>query len=152
MLVAAKVLHIVAATVWVGGMFFAYMALRPVAAKLLEPPQRLPLWRETFGKFFPWVWLCVLSLLVTGYGMLIMLFGGFAHAPIYVHLMNGLGILMILLFMHVFFAPYRRMKQALDNNDLPEAGKRLNQIRQIIAVNLLLGMITIVIASGGRFI
>ena len=31
-------LHLLAAVIWVGGMFFAYMALRPVAASLLEPP------------------------------------------------------------------------------------------------------------------
>lgn len=152
MLVAAKTLHVLAAVVWVGGMFFAYMALRPVAARLLEPAQRLPLWRDTFAKFFPWVWLCVASLLVTGYGMLIMLFGGFADAPLYVHLMHALGIVMILLYMHVFFAPYRRMRQALLQNDLPEAGRRLNQIRRIIAVNLTLGIVVIIIASAGRML
>ena len=36
-------LHLVAAVIWVGGMFFAYMALRPAAATVLEPPARLQL-------------------------------------------------------------------------------------------------------------
>ncbi|MEI9804681.1 MAG: hypothetical protein WDN48_09810 [Pseudolabrys sp.] len=48
-------LHILSAVVWVGGMFAAYLCLRP-AAGALEGPQRLALWRAFFAKFFPWVW------------------------------------------------------------------------------------------------
>ena len=33
--------HILGVTVWVGGMFFAYMALRPASVELLETPERL---------------------------------------------------------------------------------------------------------------
>ena len=69
-------LHLLAAVVWVGGMFFAYMALRPVAATLLEPPQRLPLWTQTFMRFFPWVWLAILLLTATGYTIVFAVFGG----------------------------------------------------------------------------
>ncbi|HEC18081.1 MAG TPA: hypothetical protein ENI97_01915 [Gammaproteobacteria bacterium] len=145
-------LHLLASVVWVGGMFFAYMALRPVAASLLEPPQRLPLWSQTFARFFPWVWVSVITLTATGFWMVFSVFDGFASVGSYVHLMAGLGILMMLLFFHVFFAPYRRMKQALANNDLPEAGRRLAQIRVIIGVNLLLGLVVVVIAGAGRYV
>ena len=55
----ALALHILGAVVWVGGMFAAYMCLRPAAGPL-EPPQRLKLWRAFFQKFFPWVWLSIL--------------------------------------------------------------------------------------------
>ena len=145
-------LHLLSVVVWVGGMFFAYMALRPVAARLLEPAQRLPLWAQTFARFFPWVWVAVITLLVTGLWMVKSVFGGFGQVGLHIHLMTGIGMLMILLFMHIFFAPYRRMKQALANNDIPEAGKRLAQIRIIIAINLTLGLIVTVIASGGRYL
>lgn len=147
----AIALHMLAAAIWVGGMFFAYMALRPVAASQFEPPQRLPLWRDVFGKFFPWVWVSVVVLLVSGYWMAFKLFGGFATFPLYVNIMHGLGILMVLLFMHVFFAPYKRMKQAIAAGDLPTAGAKLAQIRMIIGVNLSLGLIVIAVASGGRY-
>lgn len=147
----AIALHMLAAAIWVGGMFFAYMALRPVAASLFEPPQRLALWRDVFGKFFPWVWISVVVLLVSGYWMAFKLFGGFATFPLYVNIMHGLGILMVLLFMHIFFAPYRRMKQAITAGDLPTAGAKLAQIRMIIGVNLSLGLIVIAVASGGRY-
>lgn len=147
----AIALHILAASIWVGGMFFAYVALRPIAASLLEPPQRLPLWQGVFGKFFPWVWTSVILLLGSGYWMAFRLFGGFADLPLYVNIMQGLGILMVLLYMHVYFAPYRRMKQAIAAGDLPTAGAKLAQIRMIIGVNLSLGLIVIAVASAGRY-
>lgn len=144
-------LHLLAAVIWVGGMFFAYVCLRPVAATQLEPPMRLTLWVGTFGKFFPWVWASVILLPLTGYWMLFSLFGGFANAPIYVHLMNGLGIIMILIYLHVFFAPYRRLKQAVLKQDWPTGGQKLGQIRMLVGLNTLLGVITVAIASGGRY-
>ena len=52
MLAIALTLHILSAVIWVGGMFAAYMCLRP-AAGLLETSQRLGLWRRFFQKFFP---------------------------------------------------------------------------------------------------
>lgn len=150
-MVFAITLHLLAAVIWVGGMFFAYMALRPVAASLLDPPQRLPLWAQTFSRFFPWVWVAIITLLVTGLWMIKSVFGGFGQVGLYIHLMAGLGLLMMLLFMHVFFAPYRRMKMALANNDIPEAGRRLAQIRIIIAINLTLGLVVTVIGVAGRY-
>ena len=144
-------LHLLAAVIWVGGMFFAYMALRPVAATLLEPPLRLHLWSKTFARFFPWVWASVFTLIATGLWMVFSVYGGFGKAGLHIHLMTGLGALMILLFAHVFFSPYRRMNQALAATDVPEAGRRLAQIRIIIAINLSLGLIITVIASAGRY-
>ena len=144
-------LHILATVVWVGGMFFAYMALRPVAASLLQPPQRLPLWAQVFDRFFLWVWMAVIILPATGLWMVYSMFGGFENLRLYIHLMTGIGTLMILLFLHVYFSHYRRMKQALAANDLPEAGRRLALIRFIIGFNLLLGLLVTVIASAGRF-
>ena len=44
----ALALHVIAAVIWVGGMLFAHMMLRPVAAAQLEPPQRLTLWVGVF--------------------------------------------------------------------------------------------------------
>jgi len=148
----ANTLHLLSAVIWVGGMIFAYMTLRPVACSLLEPPLRLPLWSQVFARFFPWVWAAVVLLMATGLWMVKSLFGGFADAGPHVHVMAGLGTLMMLIFGHVFFAPYRRMKQALAANDLPEAGRRLAQIRIIIAINLSLGLIVIVVAGAGRYL
>jgi uncharacterized membrane protein len=133
-------------------MFFAYMCLRPVAAEQLEPPQRIRLWIGTFKRFFPFVWISVVLLPLTGYNMMFTLWGGFAHAPIYVHLMNGLGTVMILIYLHVFFAPFRRMQRFSTTDDIPAAGASLNQIRKLVGLNTIIGLIVILIAAGGRFL
>lgn len=139
-------LHVLAVVVWVGGMFFAYNALRPAAAEVLEPPQRLKLWVATFKRFFPWVWLSVITILVTGMWMMISL----PKAPTYISIMMGLGIIMMLIFAHVYFAPYNRLKRAVSNENWPEGGKSLGQIRILVGINTILGLVTIVIATAGR--
>jgi len=139
-------LHVLAAVIWVGGMFFAYMALRPAALKL-EPPHRLMLWSETFERFFPWVWGSVVILPFTGYWMIFSMFGGFDSTPLYALIMQYIGIAMIAIFLHVFFAPYRRLRRFVAEEDFAAAGKQLAQIRKLIALNLSLGLITVLLAS-----
>lgn len=146
----AITLHILAAVIWVGGMFFAYMALRPAAA-MLEPPQRLTLWAGTFGRFFPWVWAAIVLLPLTGYWMIIFPFRGFQNVGLHVHIMQITGIIMIVIYLHVFFAPYRRLQQAVAANDFEKAGKQLARIRRLIGINLILGLVTITVASTGAY-
>jgi uncharacterized membrane protein len=150
MLVFLLALHLLAALFWVGGMAFAYWVLRP-AAGALDPPVRLPLWRRVFEKFLPWVGVAIVVLLGSGYAMLILYFGGFAGAPLYINVMQGLGILMVLLYLHLYFATWRRFRAALDQGALPDAGKALNQIRQIVAINLTLGIIVVIVGGTGRY-
>ena len=147
----AITLHILSAMVWVGGMFFAWMALRPVAASLLEPPLRLPLWSQTFARFFPWVWAAVVLLPASGYWMIFEVFEGMHNAGLYIHVMQVIGIIMIMIFLHLFFVPYRRMNQAIAASDFPTAGKQLKVIRKLIGANLILGLIIITVASGGAY-
>jgi uncharacterized membrane protein len=146
----ALALHILGAVVWVGGMFAIYVCLRP-ALGTLEPQQRLRLMRATFGKFFPWVWVSILLLLASGYWMVFMTFGGFAGARLHVHLMQGLGWVMIALFAWLFHGPWLTFKRAVDAGDWPTAGANLNRIRQIIAVNLPLGLLVVIIGASGRY-
>ena len=141
-------LHVLSVVVWVGGMFFAYMALRPVAAGVLEPPQRLTLWAGVFDKFFPWVWVSVVLILLTGLHML-MVFGG-ASAPLYALAMLVLGVAMMLIFGHVFFAPYKKLKCAVAAQDWKAGGAALGQIRMLIGINLSLGLLTIAVVFLGR--
>ena len=141
-------LHVLSIVVWVGGMFFAYMALRPVAASVLEPPQRLTLWAGVFGKFFPWVWASVLLILLSGLHMLVKIGG--ASAPHYALTMLGLGVVMMLIFAHVFFAPYKRLKRAVGEQNWKAGGAALAQIRMLIGINLSIGLLTIVVVFVGR--
>ena len=126
MTAVALALHIFGAVVWVGGMFAIYVCLRP-ALGTLEPPQRLQLMRVTFQKFFPWVWVAILLLLVSGYWMVFMTFGGFTGAGLYIHLMQMIGWLMIALFIWLFHGPWLAFKRAVDVEDWPSAGASLNR-------------------------
>lgn len=141
-------LHGLIAMIWVGGMFFAYVVLRPVA-QTLEAPVRLRLWARTFERFFPWVWAAVVILPSTGYFLIARDLGGFAHLPLAINVMQGLGLVMILLYLHIFFAPYRRLRAGVEAGDFVKAGQALRQIRQLIGVNMVLGLITVFVAVAG---
>jgi len=143
-------IHLLAAVFWVGGLSFAYMVLRPAAGGL-DPALRLPLWRRVFARFLPWVGVSVVALLASGIAMIFLAFDKPSSAPLYVQVMATTGIVMMLLFLHLIFAPWRRFRDAVDRGALPEAAKSLNQIRIIVGINLLLGVLTIVIGGTGRY-
>ena len=140
-------IHALAAVIWVGGMFFAYMVLRPSAGPL-EPPVRLQLWERVFSRFFPWVWTSVATLLASGLGMVFWGYGGFGA---YVHVMLGIGLLMMAIYAHLYFVPWRRLRRAVASANWAEGGVQLGVIRRIVAVNLTLGLITVAIGASGRF-
>jgi uncharacterized membrane protein len=143
-------IHLLAAVFWVGGMAFAYTVLRP-AAGALDPPVRLPLWRRVFARFLPWVGVSIVALLVSGLGMIFLIFGKPSNAGVYIHVMTTTGIIMMLLFLHLIFAPWRRFRDAVDRGALPEAANSVNKIRIIVGINLLLGILTIVVGGTGRY-
>lgn len=141
-------LHVASVVVWVGGMFFAYVCLRPVAAAQLQPPQRLALWRGVFDRFLNWVWVAVALILTSGLAM--MLQAGFKPAPLNWHIMFVLGLLMMLIFALVFFVPYRMLGRACDAQDWPAGAAALGQIRKLVGLNLTLGLLNIGVATLGR--
>jgi uncharacterized membrane protein len=147
----ALTLHILAAIIWIGGMFFAFVALRPALNALLEPAQRLPLWAQIFSRFFAWVWGAIIMLFATGLWIMFQIYGGMGTTPIYVHVMLTLGLIMTLLFSYLFFIPYQKMRRAVQQHDIPVAARQLVYIRRVIDTNLTLGIITTIIASGVRY-
>ncbi len=148
----AFAVHVLAAIVWVGGMFFAYLCLRPAAGQVLEPSQRLPLLAGAMGRFFGWVWAAIVLLPATGLLIAVSRWGGMGGWPHHVLGMFVLGLVMILAFLHLFFAPWRRLRAALTRADLPAAGQAMNQLRIIVAVNLALGLLVSALASAGRYL
>ena len=159
-------LHVLAAVVWVGGMFVMHFAVRPVAVAQLPPAQRLPLLAEILGRFFGWVAAAVLVVLATGVAMIFGIgaaagaaeagkgaFGeGMRLAHGSVHLMFGLGVLMSLIFAFIRLMPFARLRDALAAQQLPAAAGHLDLIRRLVAVNLVLGVVTVATATLGRAI
>ncbi|KAB2880267.1 MAG: hypothetical protein F9K38_10300 [Pseudorhodoplanes sp.] len=142
--------HVLAAVFWVGGMAFAYMILRPAAGPL-DGPVRLTLWRNVFSRFLPAVAVSIAALLISGYGMLFHDFGGFRRAGLHIHVMQGTGLLMMLLYLHLYFAPWPRFQKAVRAAEWPVAGRQLAQIRRLVAANLVLGVVTVIAGSAGRY-
>ena len=142
----ALFLHVISDVVWVGCMFLAYVAVRPAAAEVLEPPQRLRLWTGIFRRFFPWVWAAVALILVTGF----MMIGQMGKVPGYVIVMTVIGVVMSAIFMHIYFAPFARLKRAVAAEDWKTGGAALAQIRVLVGTNLALGLMNIAVAMLGR--
>ena len=157
-------LHVLAVVVWVGGMFLMHFAVRPVAVVQLPPAQRLPLLAEILGRFFGWVTIAVRGVLATGVAMIFGIGAGaaaegksafgegmrLAHSS--VHLMFAIGLLMSLIFAFIRIGPLAGRRRALAANDLPRAAAGLDLIRRLVATNLLLGVVTIGVATLGRAI
>jgi uncharacterized membrane protein len=134
--------HVLCAVVWVGGMFFAYVVLRP-SLSALEPLQRIALHTQVFRRFFLVVWHAMPLILITGFAVLFGFYGGPAYVGWNIHLMMLLGLIMSAVFVFIVFGPYARFRRTTDRN---RAAAAMDTIRKLIAANLVLGIITIIVA------
>jgi uncharacterized membrane protein len=137
-----KALHLLGAVLWVGGMFFAYVILRPSLAAI-EAPQRMLLHTQVFRKFFLLVWHVMPLILITGFAMLGFL-NGLANVPWQIHIMLGLGVVMAAVFLAIYFGPYRQFRRTTDRTRMASS---LDNIRKLIGVNLILGLLTVIAAG-----
>lgn len=143
-----KFLHLLAVLVWLGGMFFSYFVLRIAAAEILQAPERLRLWNGVFRRFFNWVWASIGVIFITGLYMVYQ-YGGALHVAHSIQAMLLLGILMAAIFVYVFFACYVPLSLHVDKERWQEAGMLMVKIRKLIAVNLVLGLVTLCVAKLG---
>lgn len=146
-----KLIHLLSIVIWVGGMFFAYVVLRPSAAEILQPPERLQLWNTVFSRFFKWVWVTSVLTVLTGISMIIQ-FGGMANVPHYIHAMLMLGTIMLGIFVYVYVGQYRYFSISVAAKDWPKAAAILATIRKLIATNLLIGISIFAIVELSRYI
>ncbi|KMM96521.1 CopD family protein [Pseudomonas lundensis] len=143
----AYTLHVLAALIWVGGMFFAWMILRPASVAALEGPPRLKLWVQVFPRFFIWVWLAVLILPISGIGLLHMRFNGFETAPRYVQVMMGLYIVMVALFIRIQSLQLPELRKAVEAEQWAAGAAALGRIRRLVGCNLIVGLAVVAIAA-----
>lgn len=140
-------LHVLAALVWVGGMFFAWMVLRPAVVSALQGPARLKLWLEVFPRFFAWVWAVVVVLPITGVGMINLQFVSFETAPRYVQVMMGLYVVMTALFIRIQSLQLPELRRAVEAEQWAEGAAALGRIRRLVGINLLVGLAVVAIAA-----
>jgi uncharacterized membrane protein len=139
-------LHLIFAALWVGGLGFAWVALRP-SMSVLEPAQRLALHRAVLKRFFLIVWHAIVVMFVTGYLLVMRSYGSMAASPPELHAMVGGGVLMTLIFLYVFFVPWKAARAALEAGNAPAAAAAFGRIRQMVGLNLVLGLLTICAAA-----
>lgn len=142
-------LHVLGVVVWVGGMFLMHVAVRPAAVELLPPPQRLALIASVLRRFFFWVAVAVVAVLLSGIGM-ILESGGFRNAHLSVHVMFAIGLAMTAIFLHIRLVSFRRLQSAVASSEWPVAARHLEQVRLLVTTNLVLGTLTIAVATIGR--
>ena len=141
-------LHVLSTIVWVGGMFFAHVALRP-AVQALPAATRLPLVAATMVRFFRWVAASVATMVATGLFMIVGL-GGFARVGAYVHVMTVLGLVMAAIFVFIVAVPFRDLRAAVDAGAWEAAGVAMGRIRRLVAINLVIGLVTVTVAILGH--
>ena len=144
----AQWLHVLSTIVWVGGMFFAHVALRPSLSGL-PPPLRLPLMESTLSRFFRWVAGAVATIIASGLFMIVGM-GGLARVGLHVHLMTALGLVMAGIYVYIVAQPFPALRAAVRDNRWEDGARALADIRRLVGVNLVLGLVTITIAILGH--
>ena len=139
-------LHLLGVVVWVGGMAFAHLCLRP-AVQALAPAQRLPLFAAALKRFFNMVSVAVVAILVSGLAM--MLEVGFAQAPKAWHMMFLTGLVMAGIYLSILLGPWPALRAAVAREDWAAGAMSLGRIRQRVAFNLGLGLLTVGLATIG---
>ncbi|RIX76909.1 CopD family protein [Acidovorax cavernicola] len=142
-------IHLLCAAFWVGGMAVMHFAVRPAAVATLEPPLRLRMMAATLRRFFVGVDASVTLLFVTGFAM-ILATGGFRAVHWRVEAMMGIALVMAAVYVYIRASVFRALRRAVDESAWPVAAARLNTVRQLVTLNLALGVVVFGVAVIGR--
>ena len=149
--VIAITAHVLAVIIWIGGMFFGFVALRP-ALRGMDTLAAARFWCTVLGRFLPWVWAAIVVLLASGSYMVFNSFDGFGQLPWFVQFMMAIGIFMMMLVGHLSFSAFKKLKRAVAAEDAALAAKPLRQIRIIMDVNLILGLLIVIVVMMGAYV
>ncbi len=145
-----KLLHLISAIVWMGGMTCLLFALRPAALATLDAQPRARLMVEVWRRFFAIVLVAIVVLFVTGTNLYTTLFkavkatSGAGAVPLGWNLMLVIGLVMFAIFGHIYFGGFRKFKRAVAASEWPVAAKAGAQIHLLVVINFVLGWAAIV--------
>jgi uncharacterized membrane protein len=151
-------LHLAAAIVWLGGMTILIFAARPAVLESLHGAERVQLLSAMLQRFFVLVWVSIAVILASGLWM----YGVGTKAavaarrasasadavqgmllPLGWNIMLGLGVLMMLIFAHLYFAHFKKLQRAVTANDAAAGAAQLAKIHPLVLVNLALGWLAV---------
>ena len=147
--VIALFIHLLCAAFWVGGMATMHFAVRPSAVATLEPPLRLRMMAATLRRFFVGVDASVTLLFASGVGM-IMAAGGFRGLHWRIEAMMSIAIVMAAIYVYIRASVFRAMRRAVEESAWPVAAARLDTVRKLVTLNLVLGVEVFAVATIGR--
>ena len=145
----AKLLHLIAGIVWMGGMTFMLLALRPAALASLDAQPRALLMAEVFKRFYVLVLLAIALLFTTGTHLYTATFRaaklatGQGSVPLGWNVMLVLGLAMMLIFGHIYFAGFKKYKRAVAAGQWPIAAKVAGLMHTMTLINFTLGWLAI---------
>ena len=145
----AKLLHLIAGIVWMGGMTFMLFALRPAAMASMEPQPRAVFMGQVWKRFYVWVLVAIVVLFATGTHLYtatfraVRLATGSGSVPLGWNVMLVLGITMMLVFGHIYFAGFKKYKRAVAAAEWPLAAKASGLIHKMTLLNFALGWLAI---------
>ena len=146
----AKLLHLIAGIVWMGGMTFMLFALRPAVILTLEAQPRAMLMGAVWKRFYALVLVAIVALFATGTHLYTATFRaarlatGEGGVPLGWNIMLVLGITMILIFGHIYFAGFKKYKRAVSAAQWPLAAKAAGLMHTMTLVNFTLGWLAII--------
>lgn len=117
---------------WIGGMAYSLLFLRPSLKELPQEEHRQKLLSSVFSRFFPAVWLSVLILFLTGMGLWHGYRKDFSANPLF-HTKLFIFGLMTLVFAYIHLFLLRK--------------GRISHVPNLIGVNLLLGILILLIIT-----
>ena len=151
-----KAVHLLSIVIWLGGMFFVLVCLRPAAAAVLEPAARVTLMHASLRRFFDIVTASALVALLSGVAMIAIARAAAVRAglafnmPLDWYVMVALFFVMAAVFAHVRIALFRRLDHAVAGRLWPAGAAALNLIRWEVTINLVIGVfIVVVVRLGG---
>ena len=146
----AKILHLIAGIVWMGGMTFMLFALRPAVIIAMEAQPRAILMGQVWKRFYAMVLASIVVLFATGTHLYTATFRatrlatGDGGVPLGWNIMLVLGLVMMLIFGHIYFAGFKKYKRAVAAGDWPLAAKAASLIHTMTLINFSLGWLAIV--------
>ena len=146
----AKLIHLIAGIVWMGGMTFMLFALRPAVLGTMDAQPRAILMGQIWKRFFVLVLIAIVLLFATGTHLYTATFRaarlatGNGNVPLGWNVMLVLGITMMLIFGHIYFAGFKKYKKAVGAAEWATAAKAAGLIHKMTLINFTMGWLAIV--------
>jgi uncharacterized membrane protein len=143
-----KAFHLLAVVVWIGGMAFMLLCLRP-AARVLEPPARVTLMHAAMKRFLGVAGIAIFVLFVCGAAMVGIAWSAAARAglafnmPLDWYTMIATFFIMLAVFIHIRNVLFKRLDAAVTAAKWPDGAAALSAIRWEVSINLVLGTFVI---------